>query len=423
VQLSPHPTHAPDSRDVPPPEHQAPPAAKASALERWLARKVLSLAGDPPVRVILSGGEEVGPPGEVLATVRLRDRRVLWKVLLNPDLGFGDSYGEGRLEVEGDLASFLETVYRLPRRPGWLQRLARRLLRPRGSGLSAARDNIHHHYDVGNDFYSLWLDDRMVYTCAYFPTPSATLEEAQLAKMDHVCRKLRLRPGQAVIEAGCGWGALALHMARHYGVTVRAFNISHEQVAYARRRAREEGLDRRVEFVEDDYRNVTGTCDAFASVGMLEHVGKGCYRQLGEVIRRCLRPEGLGLIHSIGRNQQAPPNAWLERRIFPGNYLPCLREIMDVLEPWDFSVLDVENLRLHYAQTLRHWLERFEKSVDRVRAMFDDQFVRTWRLYLAASLAGFTTGHIQLFQVVFAPGTSNAVPWTRADLYAVQPAP
>jgi cyclopropane-fatty-acyl-phospholipid synthase len=240
--------------------------------------------------------------------------------------------------------------------------------------------------------------------------------------MDHVCRKLRLRPGQAVIEAGCGWGALALHMARHYGVTVRAFNISHEQIAYARRRARAEGLDRRVEFVEDDYRNVTGTCDAFASVGMLEHVGKGCYRQLGEVIHRCLKPEGIGLIHSIGRNQQAPPNAWLERRIFPGSYLPCLREILDVLEPWDFSVLDVENLRLHYALTLRHWLERFEKSVDRVRAMFDDPFVRTWRLYLAASLAGFSTGHIQLFQVVFAPATSNAVPWTRADLYAVQSA-
>jgi cyclopropane-fatty-acyl-phospholipid synthase len=211
-------------------------------------------------------------------------------------------------------------------------------------------------------------------------------------------------------------------MARHYGVTVRAFNISHEQIAYARRRARAEGLDRRVEFVEDDYRNITGTCDAFASVGMLEHVGKGCYRRLGEVIHRCLRPEGLGLIHSIARNQPAPPNAWLERRIFPGSYLPTLREIMDVLEPWDFSVLDVENIRLHYAQTLRHWLDRFEKSVDRVRAMFDEHFVRAWRLYLAASIAGFSTGFIQLFQVVFAPGASNCVPWTRTDLYAERPA-
>jgi cyclopropane-fatty-acyl-phospholipid synthase len=286
----------------------------------------------------------------------------------------------------------------------------------RANSLSGSRSNIHHHYDLSNDFYRLWLDEQMVYTCAYFPTPSTTLEQAQVAKMDHVCRKVRLRPGQLVIEAGCGWGALARHMARHYGVTVRAFNISHEQVVYARERARAEGLHHQVEFVEDDYRAITGTCDAFVSVGMLEHIGPEHYGELSGVIHRCLGPTSLGLIHSIGRNRPRPTNAWLEQRIFPGAYLPSLGEIMAVFEPSAFSVLDVENLRLHYAETLRHWLRRFDQVADRVAEQFSPQFVRTWRLYLASSMAAFTSGFMQLFQVVFAPCRNNDIPWTRVRL-------
>ncbi len=258
----------------------------------------------------------------------------------------------------------------------------------------------------------------MVYTCAYFPTPETGLEEAQLAKMDHVARKVQLKPGQKVIEAGCGWGALSLHMAEHFGVNVRAFNISKEQVAYARQQAQERGLTDRVEFIEDDYRNITGTCDAFVSVGMLEHVGLENYRDLGGVIECCLKPEGLGLIHSISRNYPSPMSPWMEREIFPGAYIPALSEMLNVFQPWDMSVLDVENLRLHYAETLAHWLERFEGVVDQVRDRFDDRFVRMWRLYLAASQASFQCGVMQLYQIVFAKGTSNAVPRTREYMYA-----
>ncbi len=396
---------------------------KPSALDRWLVLKVLRAIGNPPVRVALWGGEEVAasadPPA---ALVRLRDRATLVKILLQPDLGFGDAYSDGLVEVDGDLLGFLEAAYRAALNgppQGFMRRhLSRWLNRPRANTEAGSRDNIRRHYDLGNDFYRLWLDEQLVYTCAYFPTPSASLEEAQAAKMDHVCRKLRLRPGQAVIEAGCGWGALARHMARRYGVTVRAFNISREQVAYARARAREEGLDRRVEYVEDDYRNVSGACDAFVSVGMLEHVGVGNYRELGSVIRRCLKPTGLGLIHSIGRNRPGATSAWLERRVFPGAYLPTLAEMMGVLEPWGFSVLDVENLRLHYARTLEHWLRRFDGAAGRVAERFGQRFVRAWRLYLAASLAGFTTGWFQLFQILFAPSANNDIPWTRAEVYA-----
>lgn len=399
---------------------------KVTGMDRWLVRRILAAGGNPPVRVVLWNGEEIATaPGRAVGRVRLHDRSTLLKILANPDLGFGDAYSDGRLEVEGDLVELLETLYRAGAvAPAGLvkQRLLRWLNRPRINSLRGSRDNIHHHYDIGNEFYKLWLDDQLVYTCAYFPTPTASLEEAQIAKMDHVCRKVRLQPGQTVIEAGCGWGALALHMARYYGVRVRAYNISHEQIVFARERAKAMGLDAQVEFVEDDYRSITGPCDAFVSVGMLEHVGVENYEGLGSIIRRCLKPEGLGLVHSIGKCRQSPMNPWMETRIFPGSYLPTLREMMNVFEPCGFSVLDVENLRLHYAKTLEHWLERFEQAVDRVEAMFDATFVRTWRLYLAGSIAGFTTGSIQLFQVVFAPASNNAIPWTRAHVYAHEPA-
>jgi cyclopropane-fatty-acyl-phospholipid synthase len=232
--------------------------------------------------------------------------------------------------------------------------------------------------------------------------------------MDRVCRKLALRPGERVVEAGCGWGGLALHMAREFGVTVRAFNVSSEQIAYARERARAEGLDDRVEFVEDDYRNVRGQYDAFVSIGMLEHVGAAHYPALGAVIARSLTDRGRGLLHFIGRNRPSPLNPWIRKRIFPGAYPPALSEVCEhVLAPWDLSVTDVENLRLHYVATLDRWRSRFESAAGDVTAMFDDTFVRAWRLYLAGSQAAFATGSMQLFQVVFARGGSNAIPWTR----------
>jgi len=208
-----------------------------------------------------------------------------------------------------------------------------------------------------------------------------------------------------------------MHMARRYGVKVRAFNISREQVAYARERAKREGLDSRVEFLLDDYRNISGKYDAFVSVGMLEHVGVENYPELGRIASSAIGSNGRGLIHSIGRNRPAPLHPWITRRIFPGAYPPSLTEMMQIFEPWDLSVLDVENIRLHYAKTLHHWLELYEVSKDRVREMFDEKFVRMWRLYLAGSIAGFTTGTLQLFQVVFAPRENNNVPQNRAHLY------
>jgi cyclopropane-fatty-acyl-phospholipid synthase len=398
------------------------PAPASQSRRGKLLHKLLMLFGNPPVEIVLWDGERVAP-AEVkpVTTVHIADRGVLFALTRDPLVRFGDLYSEGRINIEGDLVKLVAATYeasaRAGGRPSMLRALSRLLHRPRSNTLGGSRDNIHHHYDIGNEFYSLWLGQTMAYTCAYYPTPSTTLDEAQAAKMDHVCRKLRLRAGESVVEAGFGWGALALHMARHYGVKVRAFNISREQVRFAQERARSEGLAGQVEYVEDDYRNITGRYDAFVSVGMLEHVGVENYWALGGVARRSLGSNGRGLIHSIGRNFPAPLHPWIERRIFPGANPPSLAQMMQIFEPWDFSILDVENLRLHYEKTLRDWLALFESSVERVRAMFGEKFVRMWRLYLAGSVAAFATGTLQLYQVVFAPRDNHDVPLTRAFLY------
>jgi cyclopropane-fatty-acyl-phospholipid synthase len=340
-------------------------------------------------------------------------------------VGFGDAYSDGRIEVKGDLVRLLEAVFQSQqkRRAGslyarawswWLEKMQRNTLR-------GSRRNIHHHYDLDANFYKLWLDSRMVYTCAYFPSPAATLEEAQVAKMEHVCRKLQLQPGESVVEAGCGWGALALYMAKHYGVKVRAFNISHEQIVYAREQAAKEGLSKQAEFIEDDYRNISGRYDVFASVGMLEHIGRDHYAELGRIVRRTIGDSGRGLLHFIGRNQPRPLSAWIRKRIFPGAYPPVLRQVMDIFEPGNFAVLDVENLRFHYAKTLEHWLARFERAAGGISERFGSEFVRAWRLYLAGSLVAFRVGTLQLFQIAFAGSACQKIPWTRAHIYVEPP--
>lgn len=388
-------------------------------IDRWLLRTLLKGVGSPAIGAALWDGKEAFN-GSAPYRMTIRNRGALLRLIANPLLYFGDDYSAGNIEIEGELVPFLESVYRAMARPRGVRHRSRSApdwqLQKINSPLES-RKNIHHHYDIGNDFYRLWLDREMVYTCAYFPQPGVSLEAAQIAKMELVCRKLGLKGGERVIEAGCGWGALARYMAKQYGARVKAYNISREQVAYARQRAKEEGIEG-VEYIEDDYRNITGECDVFVSVGMLEHVGPNNYRKLGEVIDRTLTPNGLGLIHSIGQNIAEPLSDWLQKRIFPGSYPPTVREMMEIFEPYAFNVIDLENLRLHYARTLEHWLERFERNSAQVAQMFDESFVRAWRLYLCGSIANFTTGSLELFQVLFSRRGNNQLPWTRAHLLA-----
>jgi|TARA_B100000959_G_scaffold281905_1_gene347119 cyclopropane-fatty-acyl-phospholipid synthase len=352
--------------------------------------------------------------------VHIRNRHALNQLLLKGDVGFGDQFSVGGIDVEGKLADVLLELYVARNRSESSLKSIGEFLHKRGpqrNTLEGSRDHIHHHYDIGNDFYRLWLDQEMQYTCAYFPERGMTLEAAQQAKLDHVCRKLQLKAGDRVAEAGCGWGSLARHMAINYGAQVTAWNISHEQIEFAKERARVEGFDKQVRYVEDDYRTISGEYDVFVSVGMLEHVGRQNYLELGRVVDRCLAPAGRALIHTIGRNQPKLMNAWIEKRIFPGAYPPTLNEMMDILEPYYFSVLDVENLRLHYARTLEHWLARYDEAQDEVIEMFDQDFSRAWRLYLAGSVAAFLAGSLQLFQVLFVREQNNLIPWSRLHQY------
>src|ERR1700722_17191971 len=391
--------------------------------DQWLLGRISKAVEPESVRIVLGTGEATLPAESPVATLVIPDRKTLLRLMFDPEVAFGDAYADGTIQVQGSLVKLLAAIYRgtsskqscvpmysrlVSKRTDWLQ----------ANSLPGSRRNIHAHYDLGNDFYKLWLDRQLAYTCAYFPSPTATLEQAQTAKLEHICRKLRLQPGETVVEAGCGWGALALHMARQYGVSVKAFNVSHEQIAFARERAEEEGLSQQVQFIEDDYRNISGKFDAFVSVGMLEHVGVENYNALADVIQRSIGATGRGLLHFIGKDQPGPYSRWMRKRIFPGAYIPALRQALEIFERWNYSVLDIENLRLHYAKTLEHWLDRFEKSQQQVASMYDAEFLRAWRLYLAGSLAAFRSGSLQLFQIVFSGSRCPPMWWTRAPLYS-----
>jgi cyclopropane-fatty-acyl-phospholipid synthase len=392
------------------------------SFDRSVIRWIMKSVGNPRISVRLWNGDEFRiTEARPVACLEFRSRRAVFELLRSPSVGFGECYSKGLIDVHGDFLAFANeitaAITRHRHNSYYLSRLRSLLHAARRNSLSRSRHNVHHHYDLGNDFYKLWLDELMVYTCAYYDTPAATLDEAQVAKLDHVCRKLQLRPGQKVIEAGCGWGALALHMAEHYGVEVIAYNNSTEQVAYARERAAAAELNGRVTFVEDDYRTIDQRCDVFVSVGMLEHVGLANFRLLGELIQRVLKPDGFGLVHSIGRSFPNRTDSWITKHIFPGGHIPSLSEMMSVFEPQKFSILDVENLRPHYARTCASWLQNFEAEADKVAEMYDEEFVRMWRLYLAGSSAGFESGTLQLYQVLFTPRGNNDVPWTRHYQY------
>jgi cyclopropane-fatty-acyl-phospholipid synthase len=395
---------------------------RVGMVDRWLAERVQRLVAPVAVRLELWDGTSpfVASHDPPVGDLVVRDRRALLGLIVNPNLWFGEAYAAGRLAIRGAVEPVVEALSRLSDTAApWRNGVMAALASP--NTLRDARRNVN-HYDLGNDFYKLWLDPELVYTCAYFADPGMSLAAAQRAKQDLVCRKLRLRSGETVVEAGCGWGALALHMARHYGVTVRAFNVSREQLTFARARAAREGLSGRVEFIDDDYRNVQGEYDVFVSVGMLEHVGVRHFSSLADVLRRTIRRQGgRGLLHFIGRDVPRPLNSWIRRRVFPGAYPPTLAEVASrILGPAGMSVLDVENLRLHYARTLELWSAGFAAAGDQIRATYGEEFRRMWELYLAGSQAAFATGWMQLFQVVFTPRESAPPSWTRAELF--QPA-
>ncbi len=359
------------------------------------------------------------------AHISIRDAALLPKLVRNPELGFGEGYMDGALAVDdGSLENAMRVAIRnaAQGRLPVLQRVQESfayLLRPitqRNSG-NLSRRNVAHHYDLSDAFYNLMLDQDMQYSCAYFETPHVSLEQAQNAKKAHIARKLYLEPNMTVVDIGCGWGGLALTLARDHGVRVTGLTLSENQHKTATRRVCDAGLQDRIDIRLMDYRDLRGEFDRVVSVGMLEHVGAPQFQTYFDKVAELMKPDGVALIHSIGRN--GPPtnqSPWLNKYIFPGGYVPSLSELIEPISKTGLWYLDIESLRLHYAKTLRHWRDRFERNLDQVRKMYDDRFIRMWRFYLTACILVFEERDQTVFQLQLGH-RRDAVPLTRDYVY------
>jgi cyclopropane-fatty-acyl-phospholipid synthase len=365
-----------------------------------------------------------GPPGSgPEARMSLGDRHIVRRLVLNPELGIGEAYMEGGLvPLDGSIHDVLAVLLANLRGNSngllvaWLRRAAARMRRPldQFNAVGRARRNVAHHYDLNGRLYSLFLDRDRQYSCAYFPHGTETLEEAQAAKKRHIAAKLCLdRPGLSVLDIGCGWGGLALTLARDYGARVTGITLSTEQLIEARARAEAEGLADRVSFELMDYRAMDRRFDRIVSVGMFEHVGVIRYRAFFDMVARCLEPDGVALLHSIGQwDGPGTNNPWIQKYIFPGAYCPSLSEVTRAIERSRLLTTDVEVLRLHYGETLRHWRRRFAANRDTIASLYDERFCRMFEFYLSACELAFRYGSLTVFQIQLTH-RQTAVPLTR----------
>ncbi|MBO9463314.1 class I SAM-dependent methyltransferase (plasmid) [Labrenzia sp. 5N] len=359
--------------------------------------------------------------GVLECAIALHDWPTLRRIALNPDLALGEAWMDGTLTVEqGDLYDFLALcLSNIGRGPGpWSRRVHKRL-RMMGrrflmhNPVGRAQKNVAHHYDLGDDLYELFLDPERQYSCAYFKTPADSLETAQEQKMRRIAAKLQLAPGQQVLDIGSGWGGLGLYLARTTGANVTGVTLSVEQQKYSAARARREGLDKWARFELRDYRHETGPYDRIVSVGMFEHVGASHYSEYFAKVASLLTNDGVALVHTIGSvAEPAAPHPWLRKYIFPGGYIPSLSEIAPAIEHAGLIVTDLEVLRLHYAETLKAWRERFLARRTEATALYDERFCRMWEFYLAACEAGFRFNGLVVFQIQLTR-RFDSLPWTR----------
>ncbi len=393
-----------------------------------------------PVAVRLWNGEYVHGDSAFPCTVVIHHPSVLRQLVLRRDLvSLAESHLAGELEAEGDLEQVFHLIdyaerLHLSGKEKWrIFKLAFRLPRRRAAPAQAvpeeagvrhnSRESIAHHYDVSNDFYRLWLDPEMVYSCAYFRDAGQSLADAQRDKLDYICRKLRLRPGQRLLDIGCGWGALICWAARHYGVKAHGITLSEQQYRHAVGRIEQEGLADRVTVELRDYRELEGAAcyDRIVSVGMFEHIGVANFPLYFGIVKRLLRPGGLFLNHGISNDrgwEDSPATRFINRYIFPDGELTRVSRVQTAMEDAGFEILDVESLRRHYAMTLRHWVRALENHQAEAVAMAGEETYRLWRLYMAGSAYYFEQGTTNIYQILAAPAYQRlTLPLRRDDLY------
>ena len=357
--------------------------------------------------------------------IRFLDQKLMQKLLINPDLYFGEAYMNGSLVIEnGTLTDFLDLAFKNIGR-GNINSYGAVIKKIKGTfgyltnlnKIIKSKENVAHHYDISEKLYDLFLDKNRQYSCAYFKNDSDTLEQAQNNKIHHIIKKLNIQPNQKVLDVGSGWGTLALAIAKETNASVTGITLSENQFEYSQNKAREMNLSNQVDFKLIDYRQLNEKFDRIVSVGMFEHVGRNFYRTYFNKVFQLLNEKGIALIHTIGSSMPPrDPQPWIQKYIFPGGYTPSLSEISKPIEKSGLIVSDIEVLRMHYAHTLRNWKERFLSKKDTVLDMFDEKFFRMWEFYLASCEMAFKWGDQVVFQLLLAKDNSS-VPNTRDYIY------
>jgi len=370
--------------------------------------------------------ERFGQLSQEPVTVRFHDQSVPRKLFMNAELSIGEAYMDGELTVDDDNIYGLIELFMInlaEQRPDWRRRwvtawdaIGRSI--DGYNPISRSRENVAHHYDLSAELYHLFLDIDQQYSCAYFRDPNENLETAQQNKKELLASKLLLQPGMRVLDIGCGWGGMGLHLAREHGANVTGITLSQEQHKLAAQRAKKEGLEAAAQFLIKDYREIDDRFDRIVSVGMFEHVGTRHYHEFFNKLSDSLSDDGVAVIHTIGRSDgPGRTNPWISKYIFPGGYIPSLTDVLPAIEQSGLYVTDIEILRLHYANTLKHWRARFQENREQVRRIYDERFCRMWLFYLVASELSFRYARHVVFQIQVAK-KQDAVPLTRDYLGA-----
>lgn len=368
----------------------------------------------PAVAVQVGGTTTTFGSGTPETTIHIKNPAVIRRLTMKPSLAFGEGYMRGDIEVEGNLMDVLQGFYLLMGDTrgtaiSQITEMARRFTMTPVSP-NAGVKNAEHHYNVGNDFYKLWLDPSLAYTCAYYANEDDDLETAQRQKFELVCRKARLQPGQKVVDLGCGWGGLMFHAVEHYDVHATGYVAAREQATYIEEEAKRRGLEDKITVHCADWRDATGTFDRVLSVGMLEHVGLKRYAQFFGLVKSLLSEKGIALVHTIGRMQpSAISDPWIDKYIFPGYFVPAPEEMAHYAAAAGLHITDLENLWQHYTKTLHHWAENYDKHREKIIEMYGEEFDRMWWLYLLGSEAAFKWGALNLWQIVVTK--DKQVPW------------